>query len=150
MKRFEVVADEYRKHPDVEIKLPKRATKNACAYDFHSPSEYCIEPGTMQMIWTDVKAKIPDNAALIINVRSSMGKHRICLANTQGWVDADYYSNPKNDGNIGVMLANDGLAPFLINQGDRIAQGMIVPYFIMDDDDTTTERTGGFGSTGKA
>lgn len=150
MYKFEVVADQYRKHPNTEIQLPKRATKNACAYDFYSPLSCWINPGEMQMIWTDIKAKITHNAALLINVRSSMGKHCIRLANTQGWVDADYYSNSSNDGNIGIMLLNDGDKPFEINQGDRIAQGMIIPYFIMDDDAATEERTGGFGSTGKA
>lgn len=36
-----------------------------------------------------------------------------------------------------------------INAGDRYMQGIFVQYFVTDDDNTTAERTGGFGSTGK-
>lgn len=152
MYRFEVVSDEHRKNPDVDIQLPKRGTNNACAYDFFSPISATIPPGESLMIWTDVKACISYRCALLLNVRSSMGKYGITLANTQGWIDADYYSNPSNDGNIGIFLHNNSMfTPFVIHQGDRIAQGMIVPYCIMDDDavEGMVERIGGFGSTGK-
>lgn len=152
MFRFEVVSDAHRKNPNVDIQLPKRGTKNACAYDFFSPVSATIFPGESLMIWTDVKAHISSRCALLLNVRSSMGKYDITLANTQGWIDADYYSNPSNDGNIGILLRNNSmLAPFAIHQGDRIAQGMIVPYCIMDDDgdEDKVDRVGGFGSTGK-
>ena len=101
------------------------------------------------MVWTDVKAVLPARYMLMLNVRSSMGKHLITLANTQGWVDSDYANNPDNDGNIGLMLHNGGDRPYIIQAGDRIAQGMIVKYYMMDDDFVDTHREGGFGSTGK-
>ena len=151
MFRFEVVSDMHRKNPNVDIQLPKRGTKNACAYDFFSPISTTIHPGEALMVWTDVKAHIPSRYALLLNVRSSMGKYGIMLANTQGWIDADYYSNPSNDGNIGILLRNNGTAPFELHQGDRIVQGMIIKYYLMDDDGDgkKVERAGGFGSTGK-
>jgi len=77
-----------------------------------------------------------------------MGKQPIMLANTQGWVESDYYSNPDNDGNIGINLLNLGNTPYIIEKGDRIAQGMFINYLTTDDDNTTAERLGGFGSTG--
>ena len=43
----------------------------------------------------------------------------------------------------------EGFADLHINAGDRIAQGIFIPYLITDDDDTTDVRKGGFGSTGK-
>ena len=150
MKRFEIVADEYRKHPNVEIQLPKRATKNACAYDVCSPEAFTLIPGETHMVWTDVRAHIPDNYYLELNVRSGMGKPLIHLANVIGYIDADYYNNPKTGGNIGIMLHNFGTEPWPVNIGDRIAQAKLDTYEIMDDDDATAERTGGFGSTGKA
>lgn len=101
------------------------------------------------MVWTDVKAVLPARYMLMLNVRSSMGKYLISLANTQGWVDSDYASNPDNDGNIGLMLHNGGDRPYIIHAGDRIAQGMIVKYYTMDDDFVDAQREGGFGSTGK-
>ena len=90
-----------------------------------------------------------DDECLIINVRSSMaGKWK--LANTQGWIDADYFNNPKNDGNIGVFLTNICNESLTIEKGDRIAQGKFEKYLITDDDNPLSEqREGGYGSTGK-
>lgn len=147
--RFAVVADEHRKHPNVEIKLPKRATSGAAAYDFFSPVHAMIAPHEQLMVWTDIKATMPRSLLLMLNVRSSMGKHRIRLANTTGWVDGDYAGNPQNDGNIGLLLENNSDIPFEIHEGDRLVQGAFVRYYVTEDDYTATERVGGFGSSGQ-
>ena len=144
---FEIVKDEFRKHKGVSIILPKRATKSACAYDIYAPCNITIPAGDARLIWTDIKVGIPDGYVCLLNVRSSMGKHRIMLANTQGWVDADYYENEDNDGNIGLNLFNFGKKPFEIKAGDRIAQAMITKFYTFEDN-VDTVRTGGFGSTG--
>ena len=149
MRYFEVVRDEHRKNPGVEIKLPKRATKHSVAYDFYSPISVTIQPGEKAFIWTDVKAHMYYDNALLINVRSSMGKQPIMISNTQGWIESDYCDNPDNDGNIGFNLLNLGNTPYEITAGDRIGQGMFVKYFITNDDDAYNERNGGYGSTGK-
>ena len=146
--KFEIVKNEFRKHLEKEIKLPNRATARSGGYDFYSPSDYKIKPYETVMIWTDVKAKIDiPNVELVLNVRSSMGKHHVSLANTQGWIDADYYGNVSNDGNIGIMLYNLGETDYIIHEGDRISQGMFIPYVLVDGDDCIEERDGGFGST---
>lgn len=144
---FEVVKWEKREHKDAMIKLPQRATKSACAYDIYSPCSVSIPVGKACQIWTDVKVKLEDNQVCILNVRSSMGKHFIFLANTQGWVDADYYGSSSNDGNIGLTLFNLGNKPYEIKEGDRIAQAMIVRFDTFNDT-VDTVRTGGHGSTG--
>ena len=149
MRYFEVVRDEHRKNPGVEIKLPKRATKHSVAYDFYSPISVTIQPGEKAFIWTDVKAHMYYDNALLINVRSSMGKQPIMISNTQGWIESDYCDNPDNDGNIGFNLLNLGNTPYEITAGDRRGQGMFVKYFITNDDDVHNERNGGYGSTGK-
>ena len=145
---FEVVSDKFRKNKD-KIILPTRATKSSIAYDFYSPVTITISPMQSVMIWTDIKAKFNTDEALLINVRSSMGKHPIMIANTQGWIESDYYSNPDNDGNIGIRLFNLGTEPYIIKAGDRIAQGMFIKYLEADNGNTDTERQGGFGSSGK-
>ena len=145
---FEVVKDEFRKNPEVEIKLPVRASEHSAAYDFYSPINTVIQPNESVMIWTDVKAHMYYDNVLLINVRSSMGKQPIMIANTQGWIDADYFSNPDNDGNIGIRLLNLGTTPYEIKIGDRIGQGMFVKFGIVKDDSTTAKREGGFGSSG--
>ena len=149
MYQFEVVKDEFRQHPDCAIMLPNRSSKSACAYDFYAPVDCFIPPHGTLMLWTDVKAHIPSKYALMLNVRSSMGKKLIGLANTIGYIDADFYDNPSNDGNIGLMLHNYSELPHSFKAGDRIAQGMIVRYYVMDDDHVEDERSGGFGSTGQ-
>lgn len=146
---FEVVTAEKRKHPDAEIILPQRGTKHSIAYDLYSPIDVIIKPMEKQLIWTDVKAYFQPNEALLINVRSSMGKQPVVIANSQGWVESDYYSNPDNDGNLGVNLLNLGTTDYVINAGDRIGQCMFINYLVADNGNTETERTGGFGSTNK-
>lgn len=143
---FEVVKDSMRKTTG-EIKLPTRGTSKAMAYDFYSNDIYIVKPNEIAKVWTDVKAYMQDDECLILNVRSSMGG-KFMLANTQGWIDADYYSNENNDGNIGVFLKNISNEDIVINKGDRIAQGMFLNFLVADNGNTDKTRSGGFGSTG--
>lgn len=147
MRYFEVVREEFRKNPDVEIQLPTRGSRNSAGYDFYSPVNAVIQPNEMVMIWTDVKASMYYDNALIIIPRSSMGKHPIMISNTVGLIDSDYYGNESTDGNIGFRLFNLGATPYEIKAGDRIGQGIFIKYGTVKDDNTTTERKGGFGST---
>jgi dUTP pyrophosphatase len=100
------------------------------------------------MIWTDVKAHMYYDNALILIPRSSMGKHPVMIANTVGLIDCDYYGNSGNDGNIGFRLLNLGSTPYEIKVGDRIGQGIFVKYGTVKGDHATGLRTSGFGSTG--
>ena len=143
---FEVVIDEKRKTSG-EVKLPTRGTSKAMAYDFYANDRYVVAPGEIAEVYTDIKAYMRDNECLILNVRSSMGG-KFMLANTQGWIDADYYSNEKNDGNIGVFLLNMSDEIQSINKGDRIAQGAFFNFLTADNGNTDNIRAGGFGSTG--
>lgn len=143
---FEQVKEEMRR-TDGEIKLPVRGTSRAMAYDFYSNARYSAKPGEVVKIWTDVKAYMQDNECLVLNVRSSMGG-KWMLANTQGWIDADYFSNPDNDGNIGIFLKNISDKELIIEKGERVAQGAFFNFLIADNGNTGVERTGGFGSTG--
>ena len=144
---FEVVSDKFRKNKG-KIILPTRATKSSIAYDFYSPVTITIPPMQSVMIWTDVKAHFNEDEALLLNVRSSMGKHPVMIANTQGWIESDYCNNPDNDGNIGFRLFNLGDTIYTVHVGDRIGQGMFIKYLTTDDDNATSTRNGGFGSTG--
>lgn len=137
-----------RKNKGTEIILPTKGSSKAMAYDFYAPVDIVIEPNKTGKIWTDVKAYMSNTECLIINVRSSMGG-KLMLANTQGWIDADYYSNENNDGNIGIFLLNITDNPILIKKGERIAQGAFFNFLVADNGNSDKERTGGFGSTGK-
>ena len=148
MRKFYEVKEEFKKIGG-ETKLPTRATKCSCAYDFYAKADYEVYPNQIVKIWTDVKAQMESDEVLLINVRSSMGG-KWELINEQGWVDSDYYSNINNDGNIGIFLRNVNEEVQKINKGDRIAQGMFTKYLVTDDDEPLSEiREGGFGSSGK-
>lgn len=145
---FEVVKDECRKN-EGEIKLPTRASEHSAGYDFYSPIDIIIPPHDKVMIWTDVKASMYYDNALLLMPRSSMGKQPVMLSNTLGLIDSDYFSNADNDGNIGFRLLNLGDTPYEIKVGDRIGQGVFIKYGTTKDDNVTTKREGGFGSSGK-
>lgn len=144
---FEVVVDEKRKTTG-EVTLPTRGSSTAMAYDFYANDYYTAHPNEVVKVWTDVKAYMQENECLILNVRSSMGG-KFMLANTQGWVDQDYYSNESNDGNIGIFLKNISRETQYIKKGDRIGQGAFFNFLVADNGNTDAIRTGGFGSTNK-
>jgi dUTP pyrophosphatase len=148
--KFEIVRSDCRKFSKSEITLPTRKTENSAGYDLYSNENAWMYPAhEMHVFWTDVKAELDDDLFLQISVRSSLAAKGLCLANGIGIIDSDYYSNESNDGNIGIMLVNIGNKPIQIQKGDRIAQGIILAYHVMDDDNTDKKRLGGLGSTGQ-
>ncbi len=147
MRRFREIKEDMKKTVD-KVKLPTRATQYSVGYDFYANTDYKVKPNEIAKIWTDVKAEMETDDALLLNVRSSMGG-KFMLANSQGWVESDYYSNPQNDGNLGFFLLNISNETQHIKKGDRIGQGLFVKYLITDDDIATNKRVGGFGSTNK-
>ena len=118
----------------------------------HSLSEAAfnikIEDMRPTLVSTGVKCKLDPGTYLELSVRSSTPlKYLLILANGVGIVDADYYGNPDNDGEIFLQLINLGPNPVILRKGDRIGQGIIKPYLITEVDVVTGERLGGFGST---
>lgn len=155
MRIFEEVKGNFKKFPDVETIMPSRADIHSAGYDFYSKESFTINPGESHTTWTDVKVKMFFDNVLQIYTRSGNGvKSGIVLKNNVGIIDASYYNNENNDGNIGICLVNYGSAPFTVCVGDRIAQGIFTRYLIVDDDKfsgaaNVETRSGGFGSTGK-
>lgn len=142
---FELVKD-----APADTVLPSRKTKCSAGYDFYAPYDILIYPlQTTHLIPLNVKAYMQDNEVLELYIRSSLAvKQQIKLINAVGIIDADYYSNPDNDGNIGIMLENASASPVVIKKGERICQGIFKQYLVADNDDVSAERTGGYGSTG--
>ena len=101
------------------------------------------------LVSTGMKCKLDPGTYLELSVRSSCPlKYWLVLANSVGIIDADYYNNPDNEGEIFFQMIN--LSPFAIKlqKGDAIGQGIIKPYLVTEDDAATGSRVGGFGSTG--
>lgn len=151
MRGFEIVSDEFRKFPGVEIKLPTRGSSKSAGYDIVCPVDVTIPAfGISDTIMTDIKAYMMDNEVLELYPRSSLGfKKGLMLVNTVGIIDSDYYNNPSNEGNIGFKLKNLTNKPVTIQAGEKVIQGIFKNYLTIDGDNVTTQRVGGVGSTGK-
>lgn len=147
---FEPVESKFRKENSA-VKLPVRSDKRSAGYDFYSPTSHIVKAHSKELIWTNVKAYMLPNEVLMIYVRSSIGiKKGLTLANGTGIIDSSYYSNIDNDGNIGICLFNNTNEDIIIDNGERIAQGVFMNYLITDEDFVlNTERIGGIGSSGK-
>lgn len=132
-----------------DILLPKRATAGSAGYDFFAPKEYSVLSGETVKIPTGIRVKIEEGWVLKIYPRSSLGfKYRLQLDNTVGIIDSDYFF-ADNQGHIFIKMTNCGDKPLVIEKGKAFAQGVFVEYGITVDDDASTLRTGGFGSTDK-
>lgn len=133
------------------IKLPTRATSGSCGYDFYSPINFILQGTNSDItIPTGIRVQMDEDKFLLIGPRSGLGtKHYIRLANTIGFIDSDYYYS-SNEGHIHakIRLENHLKEELRINAGERIIQGVFLPYFKTDDDNVTSARDGGFGSTG--
>lgn len=150
MRFFEQVKPEFKKNENGVIKKPVRATKYSAGYDMYSPIDVEIAPHTSHLIWTDFKAKFGNQEVMLLVVTSGMGKKGVMLTNTIGVVDSDYYSNVNNDGNLGFNLYNYGENPYIIKAGDKIGQAIFTSFLTVDDEEEITSvREGGFGSTVK-
>lgn len=104
--------------------------------------------GRPTLVSTGMKCQLDPGTYLELSVRSSSPlKYWIILANGVGIIDADYYNNPDNEGEIFFQLINLLPFPIKLHKGDIIGQGIIKPYLTTDNDIATGVRTGGFGST---
>lgn len=133
--------------------LPSYATDGAAAMDLRAciPGPVSIPPGGRELVKTGLAIDMQDPSLVaIVASRSGLSlKHGVRVAQGIGVIDADYH------GEIGVILANDGTEPYVIQPGDRIAQLMFQPVIqvslnLVTSFSTETARgENGFGSTGK-
>lgn len=132
------------------VRRPTRGSVHSAGYDFYAYDDYTIEPKQSALIRTGVKAYMPPDEYLDLRVRSSLGiKRQLMLATGASVIDSDYYNNEENEGEIMVVLYNYGDTTQHISAGERIVQGIFTKYFLIDNDDTIDQRTGGTGSTNK-
>lgn len=133
---------------DTEL-LPKRETAHAAGYDLSVAEETSIAPGEIVLVPTGVKAYMQDGEVLYLYDRSSNPRKKgLVLINSVGVIDGDYYNNPANEGHIFAQMKNITDQTITLSAGERIVQGVFMPFLIADGDQASGERTGGFGSTG--
>lgn len=132
------------------LDLPAYATPGAAGMDLLAAvtADVTIAPGARALIPTGLCVALPPGHELQVRPRSGLAlKHGIMLANSPGTIDEDYR------GEIGIIVANTGDAPFVVTRGMRIAQAVLAPVIralwreseTLDD---TQRGEGGFGSTG--
>lgn len=107
-----------------------------------------ILPGGRALIPTEIYTAIPMGYEVQVRPRSGFAlKQGITVLNTPGTIDADYRNG------WGVILMNLGQEPFMVKQGDRIAQAVLakveqIEWEEVEELDSTERGLGGFGHTG--
>ena len=111
-----------------------------------------IHPNGRALIPTGLHTAIPLGLEFQIRPRSGLAlKNGITVLNTPGTIDSSYR------GDIGVILKNFGEEDFIVHNGDRIAQMVLVPYAkilrfakvdSIDKLPSSDRMSGGFGHTG--
>lgn len=150
-KKVKQEIDNYIRKIYDNIKLPKRATMQSAGHDFYIPDGFTLKAGDNIKIPTGIRCEMYDGWVLMIYPRSGLGfKYGLKLANTIPVIDGDYFE-ADNEGHIFVKLTNDStLAKDIeFKTGDAFCQGVFLPFGITLDDNTTEQRIGGFGSTGR-
>lgn len=160
---FEVITSYQGK----EIEVPQRATHQAAGYDFAAAEDRVIPSIWKQwfsrkiggdaaveknlkpvLVPTGIKAYMGEEEFLQLANRSSNPLKRfLVLTNGVGVIDSDYYNNPSNEGHIMFQFTNFGLRDIQIKKGEKIGQGIFLPFLKADQDQSLGERTGGFGSS---
>ena len=133
--------------------VPKYATSGAACFDFYANFDgqiksYFLDEDSPLIVPTGIAVEIPINHVMLIYGRSGHAfKDDVRLSNCVGVIDSDFR------GEIKVKLCKDNSKSFFVQNGDRIAQGLIVPIqkieFVETENLSITDRAeNGFGSTG--
>jgi dUTP pyrophosphatase len=161
-----------RLHDDVV--LPARATAGSAGYDLraylkartvrHSDGStqneraasrqddewgITLEPGEMALVPLGFRTRLPHGVEGQVRPRSGqVFKHALTIPNAPGTVDADYAEEWM------VIVRNDAPVARRVLHGERIAQVVFARHVVLELEEgmvqRSTERAGGFGSTGKS
>ena len=139
------------KKTNKEVITPKYKTDGSSGVDLSAflEKKVVIKPNSSELIPTGLQVAIPEELEIQIRPRSGLAaKESIGVLNSPGTIDSDYR------GELKIILFNHGNKDFIINNGDRIAQMVLVPVLKMEFEEVdslpdTIRGQGGFGSTGK-
>jgi dUTP pyrophosphatase len=131
-------------------RLPEYATIGSSGMDLCAlvGEPLTLLPMERKLIPTGIHLSIPEGYEAEIRPRSGLAvKFGVTIVNTPGTIDADYR------GEIKVILINLGNEPFVVSNGDRIAQMVFrsiakARFKAVDILPGSQRGKGGFGSTG--
>lgn len=129
--------------------LPKYQTAGAAGFDLAASAEVTVAPGAVVLVPTGLVVEVPPGHFLGVFARSSTPlKKGLIVANGVGVVDQDY-CGPTDE--LKVQVMNITATPVTVQRGERIAQGVVIPFArveLEDGEGATAPIRGGFGSTG--
>jgi dUTP pyrophosphatase len=131
--------------------LPTYATQQSAGMDLRANLDepITLAPMERRLIPTGLHIALPVGYEAQVRPRSGLAlKHGIGVLNSPGTIDADYR------GEIGVILVNLSNVPFVVQDGERIAQMVIArhevaEWQVVETLDETERGAGGFGHTGR-
>lgn len=131
--------------------IPTYANLNDAGADIYAATDVLVPPHTRGLIVpTGLKVAIPDGWMLSVRPRSGLSKKTgIRVSNAPGTIDAGYRDE------IAVLVDNISNDPYVIKQGDRIAQLILekvytIKWTVVEDvSNIGNNRGGGLGSSGK-
>jgi dUTP pyrophosphatase len=130
------------------VPLPEYQTAGAAGFDLAASEPMTVEPGEVALVPTGLVIAVPDGHFLGVFARSSTPlKRGLMVANGVGIVDVDY-CGPTDE--IKIEVYNFTAAPVAVQVGDRLAQGVILPFARAAWDERVPAggaSRGGFGST---
>ena len=126
--------------------IPKPGSELSAGIDLSSAVDMVIPPKERALVATDLSIACPPGTYGRVAPRSGLALKK-GIDTGAGVIDADYR------GPVGVILFNWGNEPFVIKQGDRVAQLILEQIIhpdieVVDELDETMRGAGGFGSTG--
>ena len=104
------------------VRIPEYATEDASCMDIRaflgSPNtSLTINPGETKAIPTGIFFEVPSGYEIVVRPRSGLAlDYGITVLNSPGTIDADFR------GEVKIILHNTSNRPFIIHDGDRIAQ----------------------------
>jgi len=133
-------------HPEAVLPYYAHGPKEDAGMDLRSVERVVLTPGVAQGVATGIAIELPEYCEAQVRPRSGLGlKHSITV--NFGTIDPGYR------GEIRVIMFNLGLADYVVEKGDRIAQLVIAGYKPVKWEESelgeSRRGAGGFGSSGR-
>lgn len=132
-------------------RLPSYGSPYAAGADLYACTEgsVVIGAGETAFIHTGIAIELPQGTVGLVYARSGLAcKKDLAPANKVGVIDCDYR------GEVMVALHNHGAEARTVENGERVAQLVVAPYYVAEFAESaelseTVRGEGGFGSTGR-
>lgn len=116
--------------------------------DLRAATDVVLPPGEARLVPTGLAIEVPPGFEAQVRPRSGLAlKHCIVMPNAPGTIDPGYR------GEVQVILMNLGREPYLVRQGDRVAQLVVARFETIEWEESelgdSARGEAGFGSTGR-